>query len=153
MKRRNHRALDCQGMSLLEMLAALVILSAGTAVAFTWFNQSANALSKVKEQEALLLATQECIEQLQHINPQNQPNGTLQMSGYVIEWRSQSIAPEVNSITDLGMRSRYRVGLYSVNVTLFKDGRKDKPWTQLSLQLASYYSSDTSSTNAFGGLF
>jgi hypothetical protein len=43
--------------------------------------------------------------------------------------------------------------LYSVNVTLFKDGQKDKPWTQLSLQLASYNSSDTSSTNAFGGLF
>lgn len=140
-------------MSLLEMLAALVILSAGTAVAFTWFNQSANALSKVKEQEALLLATQECIEQLQHINPQKQPSGTLQMPGYLIEWQSQSIAPEVDSLTDLGMRSRYRIGLHSVNIKLYKDGQKDKPWTQLTLQLASHSSSEQSNTNAFGGLF
>lgn len=70
------------GISLLEVLAALVILSIGASVAFTWFGQSVTAMGRLKNEEASLLARNEAMEYLRAINPIEQPTGEVEMPGY-----------------------------------------------------------------------
>lgn len=127
-----------QGMSLLEVLAAMVILSAGATIAFTWFNQSATALNQVKSQEAELLARNEALEYLQHINPDAQPVGQVEMPGFRIEWTSQPVHAPVRSVTDLGTPAGYTVSLHQLNVVLRKREPAAKDWVKFQLTLAGY---------------
>lgn len=142
---RHHQA----GMSLLEVLAAMVILSLGATVAFTWFNQSATALAQVKNQEAELLARSEALEYLQHINPDLQPAGQVAMPGYQIEWRSQALHPSTKSVTDLGTAASYTVSLNQLDVVLRKkDTQQD--WVKFQITLAGYTQNASSTSSFFG---
>jgi type II secretory pathway component PulJ len=136
-------------MSLLEVLAAMVILSLGATVAFTWFNQSATALAQVKNQEAELLARSEALEYLQHINPDQQPTGQVVMPDYQIEWRSQALQPTVKSVTDLGTAANYTVSLSQVDVVLRKKD-KQQAWVKFQITLAGYTQSASSASSFFG---
>lgn len=139
-----------RGMSLLEVLAAMVILSLGATVAFTWFNQSAAALAQVKNQEAELLAQNEALEYLQHINPDQQPTGQVDMSGYHIEWRSQPVHLPVKSVTDLGTAASYTVSLSQLDVVLRKKDNQQQEWVKFQLTLAGYTQSENSARSFFG---
>ena len=139
-----------QGMSLLEVLAAMVILSLGATVAFTWFNQSASALAQVKIQEAELLARNEALEYLQHINPDLQPAGQVSMSGYQIEWRSQPVHPPVKSVTDLGTVASYTISLSQLDVVLRQNDKPQQEWVKFPLILAGYTQSEGSASSFFG---
>jgi type II secretory pathway component PulJ len=137
-------------MSLLEVLAAMVILSLGATVAFTWFNQSATALAQVKNHEAELLARNEALEYLQHINPDQQPTGSVDMPGYQIEWRSQAVHPPVKSVTDLGTPASYTVSLSQLDVVLRKKENRQQEWVKFKLTLAGYTQSESSTRSFFG---
>jgi prepilin-type N-terminal cleavage/methylation domain-containing protein len=139
-----------RGMSLLEVLAAMVILSLGATVAFTWFNQSASALSQVKNQEAELLAQNEALEYLQHINPDQQPTGQVDMPDYQIEWRSQPVHQPVKSVTDLGTAAGYTVSLSQLDVVLRKKDNRQQEWVKFKLTLAGYTQSESSARSFFG---
>ena len=151
MTRPSPRAQQPQfGMTLLEVLAAMVILSIGAAVAFTWFNQSAAALAQVKNQEEELLARSEALEYLQHINPDQQPTGQVELPGYLIEWRSQPVRPVVRSVTDLGTPARYTVSLHELDVVLRKTDARREAWVEFKLTLAGYSQSENTTRGFFG---
>lgn len=137
------------GISLLEVLAALVILSIGASVAFTWFGQSAGAMSRLKEEEASLLARNEAMEYLRAINPVAQPSGEIEMSGYRLAWTSRPIRDVVRTLTPLGTPSRYEVSLHELDVRLLREPG-NAPWAEFQLQLAGYKQVAGSST---GGMF
>lgn len=139
-----------QGMSLLEVLAALVILSLGATVAFTWFNQSATALAQVKSQEFELLARTEALEYLQNINPDQQSSGQVSMPGYQIVWRSQPVHPPVKSVTDLGTAAGYTISLNQLEVGLRKNDTPQQDWIKFQLILAGYTQSEGSASSFFG---
>ncbi len=126
------------GISLLEVLAALVILSIGASVAFTWFGQSASAMGRLKEEESSLLARNEALEYLRAVNPVAQPTGEIDMPGYQLVWTSRPIREAVRTLTPLGTPSRYEV----------ETG--EAPWAQFQLQLAGYKQVASSSA---GGMF
>ncbi len=131
--RRAHQV----GISLLEVLAALVILSIGASVAFTWFGQSATAMSRLKDEEASLLARNEAMEYLRAINPVDQPSGEVEMPNYRLSWTSHPIRDVVRTLTPLGTPSRYEVSLYEVDVRLTRPADRAE-WTHFELQLAGY---------------
>jgi prepilin-type N-terminal cleavage/methylation domain-containing protein len=139
-----------KGMSLLEVLAAMVILSIGASIAFTWFNQSAMALAQVKDQEAELLARDQALEYLQHINPDKQPSGQVDMPGFQMEWHEQAVYPPARSVTDLGQASAYTVSLHQLDVVLRKNDAKQKDWVSFKLRLAGYVH-DEGTQSLFGG--
>ncbi len=58
---------NVRGISLIEVLAALVILSLGASVAFSWFGQSVTAMGKLKAEEVRLLAENEAVDALRAI--------------------------------------------------------------------------------------
>lgn len=125
------------GISLLEILAALVILSIGASVAFTWFGQSATAMARLKDEEARLLAHNEAMEYLRAINPAAQPTGEVDMPGYRLNWTSRPIRDVVRTLTTLGTPSRYEVSLHELEVQLIYP-TNNSLWTQFQLQLAGY---------------
>ncbi|ART50785.1 hypothetical protein CBP34_02620 [Acidovorax carolinensis] len=125
------------GISLLEVLAALVILSIGASVAFTWFGQSITAMGRLKDEEASLLARNEVLEYLRAINPVEQPAGEIEMPGYRLSWTSRPIRDVVRTLTTLGTPSRYEVSLHELDVQLIHS-TDNTPWTHFQLQLAGY---------------
>lgn len=125
------------GISLLEVLAALVILSIGASVAFTWFGQSVTAMARLKDEEASLLARNEAMEYLRSINPVTQPSGEVNMPGYRLNWTSRPIRDVVSTLTKLGTPSRYEVSLHELDVQLIHT-QDNAPWTGFQLQLAGY---------------
>lgn len=143
------KAMRQAGISLLEVLAALVILSLGASVAFTWFGQSAAAMGRLKDEEASLLARNEAMEYLRAINPVAQPTGEVDLPGYRLTWTSHPIREVVRTLTTLGTPSRYEVSLHELDVQLIHT-IDNSPWTHFQLQLAGYRLVSSSST---GGMF
>ena len=152
----NHAALVAKnatkqrGISLLEVLAALVILSIGASVAFTWFGQSVTAMGRLKDEEASLLARNEAMEYLRAINPVEQPTGDVEMPGYRLTWTSRPIRDVVRTLTTLGTPSRYEVSLHLLDVQL-THSTNNIPWTDFQLQLAGYHLVAPSSTGSIFG--
>ncbi|MDZ4187682.1 MAG: type II secretion system protein [Hydrogenophaga sp.] len=137
------------GISLLEVLAALVILSIGASVAFTWFGQSVTAMGRIKAEEKGLLARNHAMEYLRAVNPVDQPTGEIEMPGYRLSWTSRPIRDVVRTLTPLGTPSRYEVSLYELDVRLARPD-DDTPWSEFQLQLAGYRQVAPSS---MGGMF
>lgn len=137
------------GISLLEVLAALVILSLGASVAFTWFGQSVAAMGRLKDEEASLLARNEAMEYLRAINPVAQPTGEVDMPGYRLTWTSHPIRDVVRTLTTLGTPSRYEVSLHELDVQLSHPA-DNASWTRFQLQLAGYRLVAGSSNSIFG---
>lgn len=139
------------GISLLEVLAALVILSLGASVTFTWLGQSVNAMGRLKNEEASLLAQNEAMEYLRSINPAATPAGEMEMSGYRLAWTSTPVGPMTRTTTPLGTPSRYEVSLHELDVKLDKVEAKDlQPWVHFQMQLAGYKQVAGSSMSIFG---
>jgi prepilin-type N-terminal cleavage/methylation domain-containing protein len=137
-----------RGISLLEVLAAMVILSAGASVAFSWFNQSAIALAQIKGQEFELLARGEALEYLQHINPDRQLSGQVQFNSFYMSWNGQVVMPTARTVSDLGTPSGYTVSLNRLQVSLKKIDSPQENWVNFSLDLAGYTKIETT-----GGIF
>lgn len=138
-----------KGISLLEVLAALVILSIGASVAFTWLGQSMNALSKIKMEESILLAQNEAMEYLRSINPQDKPSGEVEMKDYTISWTATQIKPTARTMTPLGNPAKYEVSLYELDVQLLRDSKNQK-WSEFKMQLAGYRMVGGGSMSIFG---
>lgn len=119
LRRKSHLAFGKQsslGVSLLETLAALVVLSAGAAVMLTWFSQSATALSRLKDAEAVELARLTALDYVRVINPVDRPNGVVTLDKYRIAWTSRSIADSVRAVNSLGAAGRYEISLHELDI-------------------------------------
>jgi general secretion pathway protein I len=107
-----------RGISLLETLAALVILSAGTAVMLTWFSQNATALTRLKDAESIEQGRLIATEYVRAINPVDQPSGDITIDSYRISWSSRQIAANVRALNGSGSPGRYEISLHELKVNL-----------------------------------
>ena len=96
------------------------------------------------------LARNEALEYLQHINPDVQPMGQVEMPGFRMDWTSQPVFAPVKSVTDLGTPAGYTVSLNQLDVVLRKKGADNKDWVKFKLTLAGYTQTGSTS-NFFGG--
>ena len=142
---------NVRGISLIEVLAALVILSLGASVAFSWFGQSVATMGKLKAEEVKLLAENETTDALRVINPLLQPAGELIMPGYRVRWTSRVIGDPVSALTTLGTAARYEVSLHDLSVELQKDGDDTQIWSEFNLTLAGYKQVSGGSMSLFKG--
>lgn len=139
-----------RGISLLEVLAALVILSLGASVAFSWLGQSVGAMGRLKDEENMLLARTEALDHLRAINPVDQPTGEMRLPGYLLRWTSRQIRDTRPALTLLGTAARYDVSLYELDVQLVQPG-EDEPWTTFLVQRSGYKQTGSGSMSIFGG--
>jgi general secretion pathway protein I len=106
------------GISLVEALAALVILSLGATVALTWFIGSADRVSRLREEEAMLLSKLNAMDFVRSINPAERPEGQLLLAGQQLSWSSQIISGPTRSMNKRGGDGPFELTLHQVQVIL-----------------------------------
>lgn len=109
-----------KGISLLEVLAALVILSIGATVAFTWLGQSASTMHRLKQEEKLILIKFEAIEYIRSINPMDNSQGRTKINDYDLQWSSTPSQPIQRSLNSRGGQGNYEIGLFKTEVKISK---------------------------------
>ncbi len=112
--KRNER-----GFSLLEMIAALTILSIGSVVLFSWLGQTMGQLTRFQNQEKQSLARMQIIRFLSSQNPAMKPDGRQTFENFNVEWKSELVCETRDSLAPGGGLGLYQVGLYNVQVNAF----------------------------------
>jgi general secretion pathway protein I len=149
---QQHSRAASRGISLLETLAALVILSAGASVMLTWFSQNATALSRLKESEDIERGRLQAIEYVRSINPVEQPRGDVALGNYRISWSSRQTADTVRPLTIMGAPGRYEVSLFELTILLKRaSDPASLQATQILLPVAGYKKVGDGGNSFFGG--
>lgn len=126
-----------KGISLLEVIAALVVLSMGATVAFGWFSQSANTINRLKQEEIYLLVHADVIEYVRTINPLLNLKGSSEIQNYKVTWSSTPIAPVQTVLNNRGGKGKYEVCLFDVDVDIQSLENEEQVYN-FSLQLPGY---------------
>ncbi len=148
---RKRRPLKQAGISLLETLAALVVLSAGATVMFTWFAQNATVLGKLKVAEEVERVRLDALEYVRTINPVERPRGEVTLNQYRLAWTSRQSADAVRTANELGTPARYEISLYELTVRLTAtDITSSDPVSQFTLPVAGYKLVESNVGNVFG---
>jgi general secretion pathway protein I len=139
------------GISLLETLAALVVLSSGATVMFTWFAQNAAVLGRLKVAEEVERVRLDAMEYVRTVNPVERPRGDVTLNQYRLVWTSRQSADTVRTVNELGTPARYEISLYELTVILTPtEGAAREPATQFTLPLAGYRLVASDTGNVFG---
>ena len=112
-----------RGLSMIEVLAAMAIFSAGASVLFSWIGQASDRLSRLGSEQQTLFAQLAALEYAKTINPMLQPSGTVGLADRVnLSWTSQAVGAIESA---RGQPSLYEVGLYRVELKSSRTGVPD----------------------------
>ncbi|MET3138884.1 prepilin-type N-terminal cleavage/methylation domain-containing protein [Undibacterium sp. GrIS 1.2] len=124
------------GFSLLEMIAALAILTIGSVVLFSWLGQTMGQLNRFQLQEKESLAKIQAIDFLSIQNPALAPDGKQVFDSFNMEWRSEPVAEVRDAVSPSGGLGLYQMSMYKVQVKVRdKTGRT---WFEFPLRLVGY---------------
>lgn len=105
-----------RGLTMIEVLAAMVIFSAGAVVLFGWIGQVADRMSRLAVEQQQLFAELAAIEFAKSLNPMKQPAGTITVGDTEIRWQSTAIGSERMARNAAGAEGAYMVQLYRVQM-------------------------------------
>ncbi len=125
-----------RGFSLLEMIAALTILTIGSVVLFSWLGQTMGQLTRFQTQEKESIARLQAIDFLSTKNPVAMPSGKQSFDTFTMEWKSEPVTEIRETISPSGGLGLYQVSLYNVQVSAFD--RSGRPWFNFPLKLVGY---------------
>lgn len=111
-----------RGFSLLEAIVAMTIFAAGALSLYAWQAQSLKAIQRVSERQAFVAAVQAALPLVEDLNPMVEPRGERRVEDLEVRWTSAPIEPEKPGRTAVGSESIFQLGLYSVDVTVLRDG-------------------------------
>lgn len=112
MRRRAGRRV--QGLSMIEVLAAMVIFSSGAAVLFGWIGQVAERTGKLSVEQRALFVELTALEYVKTLNPMLQSSGRVELPDAVsLQWNSTPVG-SIEPTRRPG--SLYEVGLYRVEL-------------------------------------
>jgi len=133
---RHHLSAGQQGFSLLEMIAALTILTIGSVVLFSWLGQTMGQLTRFQLQETESMARLQAVQFLSNQNPATAPSGKQLFDQFYLEWTSSPISETRDSVSPQEGLGLYQITLYNVQSRAFHhDGRE---WFAFSVRLAGY---------------
>lgn len=112
MKLRRHS----RGLSMIEVLAAMVIFSSGAVVLFGWMGDMAGRLGKLSLEQQQLFADLTAIDFARSLNPMQQPTGSTTIGDVVVSWRSVPVGTEAPARQPAGGLGLYVVQLYDVTL-------------------------------------
>ncbi len=126
-----------RGVSLLEVIVALVIISTFGVALFVWAAQTSRTAARAAdwlerwelESNASALAVS--------LNPTLRPQGSLETPGHRFEWTSSLLRPGVPHVKHPAGLSPYEVATYAVKVRVFADGAST-PTLEIERQVAGY---------------
>jgi general secretion pathway protein I len=109
-------AAHARGFSLIEVLAAMVIFSAGAVILFGWIAQTADRLGRLDAEQTSLFGQLTGLEFIRTLNPMQRPAGETLIDGIRIRWQSEPIGADA-AVRDGGSEGNYLVQLFRVRIS------------------------------------
>lgn len=106
------------GVSLLEMMVALVILSVGAVVVFDWLAQTNARMLVLQTQQRHTLAKMKAATFLDTINPALAPRGTQLFDDFEVDWRVSASTPVRRMLDPADAQTRFEMAVYALQVTV-----------------------------------
>ncbi len=116
--RRRTAARHDAGMSMIEVLAAMVIFSTSAVMLFSWINQTAQRLNQLSAEQTSLFGELAALEYLRSLNPMQKPTGTVALGDTEVSWNAVPVGDEEQARTNTGARGLYSLQLYKVELTV-----------------------------------
>ena len=107
---------DQRGLTMIEVIAAMVIFSAGAVVLFGWIGQTAARLGKLSLEQQKLFSELAALEFVRTLNPMQRPNGEAVVGTSRIRWQATPVGQEAPSHNPAGGPGIYIVQLYSLKL-------------------------------------
>lgn len=83
-----------RGLTMIEVLAAMVIFSTGAVVLFSWITGTADRLNRLGQEQNQLFGELAALEYARSLNPMQQPSGSTKVGDTTVEWQAQPIGEE-----------------------------------------------------------
>lgn len=129
-----HRRL--RGISMIEVLAAMVIFSSSAVVLFGWIGQTSGRLAKLEGEQKQLFAELSALDFLRALNPMQQAEGEAKLQQALnLSWRASPIGEPERVRASTSAPGIYLVQLYKVD---FKIQSPNTPTVTRSLVLAGW---------------
>lgn len=105
------------GLSMIEVLAAMVIFAVSAVTLFSWIGQTADRLLKLKNEQQQLLGNLATLDYLRNVNPTASPQGRVELGDWTLSWEAQPAGPSQTVRNDGGGPGNYEVQLFEVQAT------------------------------------
>ena len=105
-----------RGLSMIEVLAAMVIFSSGAVVLFGWLGDMAGRLGKLSLEQQQLFAELTAIDFARSLNPMQQPTGSTSIGDVLVSWTAKPVGTESPVRMLAGAPGLYVVQLYDVTL-------------------------------------
>jgi general secretion pathway protein I len=120
-RERKKRYRDNRGFTLLEAMTAMALVATTGMALFAWINTSLEGMTRIAAHEKQQHALATAMEYIQCINPMDQPEGTTVLGSWTIAWQATLVEPVKRGAGYPGGTSPFRLGLYVMQVSIFKD--------------------------------
>jgi general secretion pathway protein I len=104
-----------RGFSLIEVLAAMVIFSAGAVILFGWIAQTADRLGRLGAEQQTLFAQLAGLDFIRTLNPMQRPSGEALIGSTTVRWQAKPVGDE-SAVREGNGAGRYVVRLYQVRI-------------------------------------
>ncbi len=112
------------GFSLVEALVALALLGGALSALYSLQSANSRALARTIEAEARRHDMRNAFELVRAINPAQAPEGTMTLGASEVGWSARLIAADSPSGRTIPGRAVWRVGLYEVQVEVWRSGER-----------------------------
>ena len=112
-----------QGFTLLEAIVAMVIVSVISMSLYAWLNTSYKGAFRAIDVNAQTDVLKSARQYMETVNPMLQPEGSIDIGDYQLQWQSRAITP-IRASYSGSAKGLYDIALYDVDITLHKKSRR-----------------------------
>ncbi len=110
------------GFTLLEAVVALTILSTSGLAIYSWLGTSLDGLRRVNNVVATRVLADDLQAYFRTVTIESEQRRSVVLNGYDIEWQATLLEPERVGRFGTGVPNGFRIGLYRVDIAIFRDG-------------------------------
>lgn len=120
-----------QGFTLLEVIIALVVLSAALIPLFMLFSSHLDAMQRLSAENERAAATSTILNFMETVNPVESPTGEGEGGGYLYKWSTTPLLE-----LEKKPKGNFQIGLYEATINV--ERVKDQPWFDFKVRLTGF---------------
>lgn len=106
------------GLSLIEVIVALVIISGFGAALFVWAGQTLQTVTRAVQAEQRIELERNVTELAASLNPGVRPSGQWRTATHLYRWTSRAVLGPTNQLRTFSGVGPFQVGLYRMQFTV-----------------------------------